>query len=436
MNESEIKRLYDEAGRDHQAATAIVNEYAGRDLPAEKAEEVDRLLDSVESRTEQAKRLERASAQDSFLNDPATRREFFREQEKKVKVMLNGRELGPEEIAEFKSAVSFGAFMDFGDGSYQEYKRAFNAYLRKGTTPLSAAQLKALSVGEATAGGYLVQDTELNILITKARQSSVMRRISNVLPQVPSGALIAPTEESIFSDPSWTNEIAFGNEDAVKPFGGRYLQPHPLAKLVKVSNTFLRLPNFDVPAYVAERLGYKFGVAEENGFVNGTGVQQPLGIKNTAGLPTYTTAGSNAVAGDDLINWVYSLPAAYAANARILCNRALIRKVRTLKNVVDGQYIWQPGLSAGAPSTLLDTPYETSDSFDDGLDASDVFEDNAVVGIIGDWSYFWIVDAMGMTVQRLNELYAATNQTGFIGRKEADGMAILAEAFYALKIKA
>ena len=34
-----------------------------------------------------------------------------------------------------------------------------------------------------------------------------------------------------------------------------------------------------------------------------------------------------------------------------------------------------------------------------------------------------------MELQRLDELYAATNQVGFIGRMELDGMPVLAEAF-------
>jgi hypothetical protein len=35
----------------------------------------------------------------------------------------------------------------------------------------------------------------------------------------------------------------------------------------------------------------------------------------------------------------------------------------------------------------------------------------------------------------LVELYAATNQTGYIGRKETGGQCVLAEAFYALTVK-
>ena len=75
-------------------------------------------------------------------------------------------------------------------------------------------------------------------------------------------------------------------------------------------------------------------------------------------------------------------------------------------------------------------------SFDDGLDANDAWEASAKIAVIGDFQYYWIVDSLNFTLQRVDELYAETNEVGFIGRKEADGQAVLAEAFYALKVKA
>jgi HK97 family phage major capsid protein len=56
------------------------------------------------------------------------------------------------------------------------------------------------------------------------------------------------------------------------------------------------------------------------------------------------------------------------------------------------------------------------------------------VGILGDFSYYWIADALDMQVQRLVELYAATNQVGFIARREVDGMPVLEEAFVRVKL--
>jgi HK97 family phage major capsid protein len=56
------------------------------------------------------------------------------------------------------------------------------------------------------------------------------------------------------------------------------------------------------------------------------------------------------------------------------------------------------------------------------------------VGAFGDFSFYHIAEGMNFTVQRLDELYAITNQVGFIGRQEIDGMPALAEAFARVKL--
>ena len=432
------KKLYDEAGRLHEQAKSILEEYDGEHLPQDKANQVDQLLDDVEALTQKAQRQERAAQIEADLSAPE-RKELFGDDAKADRgpheVKVGGHTLTEYEIDEYKSQLPFSGYMRALDKGEVPYHTALRLFLRKGDRELPPMYRKALQAGTAPAGGYLQQDTYLNELIVKEREASAMRRISRVLPPVPSGSVITPSEESFLSDATWTTELGTGSADSVEPFGERKLTPHALAKRIKVSNALLRLPTFDVEGYIRDRFAYKFTVPEENGFINGTGVLQPLGLLNTPSLPTYTTAASNDVDADDIINWVYKLPASYAPQARILCNRAFIRKVRLLKDG-GGDYVWQPGLQMGSPNMILDTPYELSDQFDDGLDASDVWEDNAVIAVIGDFSYFWIVDSLMMSIQRLVELYAETNQTGFIGRKESDGMAVLAEAFYALKVKA
>jgi hypothetical protein len=41
-----------------------------------------------------------------------------------------------------------------------------------------------------------------------------------------------------------------------------------------------------------------------------------------------------------------------------------------------------------------------------------------------------------MEMQRLEELFAATNQVGLVGRMESDGMPVLSEAFVRVKLAA
>ena len=66
--------------------------------------------------------------------------------------------------------------------------------------------------------------------------------------------------------------------------------------------------------------------------------------------------------------------------------------------------------------------------------APNTFTTGEYVGLLGDFSHYWIADALSMQIQRLNELYAETNQVGFIGRLETDGAPVLEEAFVRVKL--
>ena len=62
--------------------------------------------------------------------------------------------------------------------------------------------------------------------------------------------------------------------------------------------------------------------------------------------------------------------------------------------------------------------------------APNTFTSGSYVGMVADWSKYWIADALStMQIQRLSELYAETSQTGFIARLETDGMPVIEEAF-------
>ena len=66
--------------------------------------------------------------------------------------------------------------------------------------------------------------------------------------------------------------------------------------------------------------------------------------------------------------------------------------------------------------------------------APNTFTTGLYVGILGDFSNYWIADALNMQIQKLVELYAATNQDGFISRMESDGMPVVSEAFVRVKL--
>jgi HK97 family phage major capsid protein len=82
----------------------------------------------------------------------------------------------------------------------------------------------------------------------------------------------------------------------------------------------------------------------------------------------------------------------------------------------------------GTPDRILEVPYVMSEY------APSTFTTGLYVGIIGDFSFYWIADSLKLEIQRLDELYAVTNQVGFIGRSETDGLPVLAEAFARVKL--
>jgi HK97 family phage major capsid protein len=427
--EIQIKRLYDEANQLHVRAKSILDEFKGKDLPGDKAKEVDDLLDQVEAKTVEAKRLERAAGLGDTFNKPNTQLPLSGGSEGK------GGGISVETKNLLRQAGYKSAFIDerFFDEAEAKRHIATLQYFKGG---MDGVERKDLQTSPASAGGYLVTDTQRSELLEKAAPVSAMRRICRVLPAIPGGSSITPTEENELSDAEWTTEIKTGSKDEIKPFGGRILTPKPLAKRILISNTELRAGRLiDIEGWINNRMGRRFGVPQEYAFINGKGVNSPMGLLTWSGIPKYTTAASNTLAADDIVNWAYSLPAAYAGTARILTNRSFLRKVRLLKDS-SNQYLWQPGLSSGHPSTILDWAYELSDQYPTGLDTSDAYKDNELIATIGDFEYYWIVDSLNLSIKRLDELYAETDQTGFIGRMESDGMPVSNEAFYHLKVKA
>lgn len=318
-----------------------------------------------------------------------------------------------------------------GAGEPDGVMEAFRTYLVHGKGALSAGQIAALEAGRGDLGGYLVAPEEfVTQLIRAVDDQVVIRQLATVRQITTAANLGVPAIDTDPSDPDWTSEIGTGSEDTAMRFGKRELSPHPLAKRVKVSKKLLRMTAGEADAIVRERLAYKFAVAQEKAFLTGDGVNKPLGVFTASadGIPTsrdVVCGTATDLTGDGLIDLKYALKAAYwgRPGTRWIIHRDGMKRIRKLKNVVDGQYIWQPGLAGGQPNTILDIPYVVSEF------APNTFTTGLYVAILGDFSTYWIAEALDVQIQHLVELYAETNQDGFIGRAELDGMPTLAEAF-------
>lgn len=313
----------------------------------------------------------------------------------------------------------------------EEYRAAFAQLLRGGMQSLQPDQVRALSAGVGSEGGFIVLPEQTVGALIKALDDEVLIRAWATKFTVPSAASLgAPSLDADPADSDWTGELLTGNEDSAMAFGKRELSPNPLAKRIKVSNKLLRMAG-SVETLVMSRLAYKFGVSEEKAFLTGNGAKKPLGLFTASddGVPTsrdVLTGSATDFTMDGLISAKYSLKAGYQNKARWLFHRDGVAKIAKLKDTTNN-YLWQPSKKEGEPDRLLGLPVFQSEF------VPNTFTTGQYVGMLADFSHYWIVDALDTQIQRLVELYAETNQTGFIGRKETDGMPVLAEAFARIK---
>ncbi len=311
---------------------------------------------------------------------------------------------------------------------------ALQHYLMNGFVPNSrdGEMLAALQSDVDQAGGFLVPEQTLNQLIKAVDDVTFVRSLATVIPVQGADSLGVPTLDADPADADWTSELLTGNEDSTMAFGSRSLSPHPLAKRIKVSQTLLRRSSQPIEALVAARLGYKFGITLEKAFLTGSGSQQPLGVftASSQGISTgrdVAAASATALAGDDLIKTKYALKSQYQATAQWLLHRDVLSLVARIKDTANN-YIWRAGLSGNDPDTLLNRPINMSEY------APNTVTTGQYVAMFGDFKQYWIAEDSQFQLQRLSELYAETNQVGFIGRQHADGMPVLEEAFARLKM--
>lgn len=340
----------------------------------------------------------------------------------------------PRAGATLPGAEAQGNFKAVGIRGSKEYKEAFAKYLKSGDAAFASASPEiraALQVDSDTQGGYTVASEQFSTNFIQAVNDQVfIRDLATKETVTTAVSLGIPTLAADPADADWTAEILTGGEDSTMSFGKRELFPHPLAKLIKISNKLLRMsPN--VEAKVMERLAYKFAIPQEKAFLLGNGAQQPLGVftPTADGISTgrdVVTGSATAILADSLFDAMYTLKAQYQAKAVWIFHRDGIRQIRKLKDT-QNRYLWEPAITAGQPDLILGRPFYMSEY------CPNTFTTGLYVGIVGDFSKYVIADALSLSVQRAVELFAASNQTGFFGRVETDGMPVLEEAFVRLK---
>lgn len=295
-----------------------------------------------------------------------------------------------------------------------EYKAGMLMALRTNFKQIS----NVLQEGVNADGGYLVPEEYDSRLIQTLEEENIMRKLSTRITTSGEHKInIAATKPAA----AWIEEgasLTFG--DAT--FSQILLDAHKLHVAIKVTEELLFDNSFGLENYIIDQFGKALANAEEDAFLNGTGVGQPLGLFADKGGGTVANTVT-ALTTDAAIGLVYALKRPYRKNASFIINDQLIAQLRALKDN-NGAYMWQPALTAGEPDKFLGYDVYTSQ----------YAPSNAIA--FGDYKYYNIGDRGTRSFKQLNELFAGNGMIGYVAKERVDGKLILPEAVQILKIGA
>ena len=396
-----ISELRDKRANLWKSMTAFLDTRTGSDgvLSAEDDASYAKMEKDFDALTNEIKRMERKEALEAEMNKP-------------VGTPITEKPMKTSDDEEKTGRAS------------KVYNKSFwNAMRQKNIRPEIA---NALQEGTDSEGGYLVPDEFERTLIEALEEENIFRSLAHVI-QTASGDRKIPVVASK-GTASWVDEegTITESDDA---FSQVSIGAYKLGTLIKVSNELLNDSVFNLEQYISKEFARRIGTKEEDAFFNGDGSGKPVGIFNSTGGAQVgvTAASTSAITADEIIDLFYSLGSPYRKNAVWVVNDATVKAIRKLKDG-NGNYLWQPALTSGTPDTLLGRPVKTSAYVP-------TIASGAKVIAFGDFGYYWIADRQGRVFKKLSELYAATDQTGFVATQRVDGKLILPEAIKVLQMK-
>ena len=287
-----------------------------------------------------------------------------------------------------------------------EHKRAFEAYVRKGETHgLFDIEAKSMSIGSNADGGYLVPaetETEIGRLLSNA---SAIRAISDVR-QV-SAAVYKKPFAITGAASGWIGEAAVRPETASATLAELQFPTMELYAMPAATQSLLDDSVVNLDQWIAGEVQTVFAEQESQAFVTGNGVNKPRGFTDytkvadaswtwgNMGYLATGVAGAFAASNptDKLIDLAYALKAGFRQNANWVMNRKTQGIIRKFKDA-QGNYIWQPAITADGKASLMNFPITESEHM------ADIATDSYSLAL-GDFKQgYLVVDRVGIRILR------------------------------------
>lgn len=341
----------------------------------------------------------------------------------KQKPPVPSSETKEEEVQKTKAA-----FLNAMRYDYARLPEEQKALIQRATTveappvDVKAFPTGALVAAEDTAGGLFAPPEFVNEIIKGYIQYSPVRSVARVRT-TSNRSIQQPKRTGVFTA-QWVGEKTERSVLTGYTLGRIEIPTNEMYALCLVSEQDLEDVNFDLETQLRDEFSEQFGVAEGKAFISGTVPLQPQGILTHSDLTALSGASQETVpATDMLMKVMYDLPDLYAQNAMWGMRRSTVGEIRKLRyGATDQRYIWDPGITASTPGTILGRPY---------IELQDMAAcaAGAKVILFGDFQRaYLIVDRTAMTFKRLAERWVEDALIGIYARKRVGGQLVLPEA--------
>jgi HK97 family phage major capsid protein len=300
----------------------------------------------------------------------------------------------------------------------------------------SAEQRKAMQENTDVEGGFFVpEDYRTIVLHDPGAVGGVHRPLCTVVttslkdgyfPTIGSVLWQAIAEEGPFPD----NTPAVGQVPFnVAKSGGK----------VDISAELLEDAATNLPALLAQIFNEARGRYEDTKIIAGSGTGEPQGLRTALGAgQTVTLAGATAIVAADVTKIYWSLPAQFRRSPGVAWSltSALMAQIENIGSTSPGvHFIGQTGTEPNNPGAPMDTLRgRRVVTYDDvGWDDATAIATTEVIGAIGDFKQYYLIDRIGMSLRRDDSIASANDQVRFYARSRFDGRVGLVNAFRLIK---
>ncbi len=262
---------------------------------------------------------------------------------------------------------------------------------------------------------YLLPESTATKYSASLKEHNLFRRIGTVMNATKNDSVIWISDNDF--QPKWVPEYGTIPTTTDSVFPKKDVAAHKLAIITALETDFISDLGFDLEQYLVVQFSKRFGKAEEDAFINGTGGDQPHGILTDAEIGV-TVSGD--IGFDDVLALYFSVDKQCRSGGAWLMNDETALKLKTLKDQ-NGQYLWNQN-----SDTVLGKPVHISEFMPtDGKPIA-----------FGDFSYHTVIDRIPLSVRTLYEKFAMEQKTGYLGVEHLDGMLIRPEAVKVLTVNA